>query len=109
MTLRPTSGSMMGVTVRLHSNQAKGGDAEGDTFVDMVTVEYENPDRGGAQVMRRFWRKQSPISSTSLGLMLLTYWQVTAGITRSQRWLAGDDKLYGGPGGGADIHVGRTW
>ena len=27
-------GSMMGVTVRLHSQQAMGGDAEGDTWGD---------------------------------------------------------------------------
>ena len=38
------TGSMMGVTVRLHANQAMGGDAEGDEFVDVTTVEYPNPD-----------------------------------------------------------------
>ena len=37
------AGSMMGVTVRLHSQQAMGGDAEGDIWGDTVTVEYEVP------------------------------------------------------------------
>ena len=26
--------------MRLHANKVMGGDAEGDTFVDMATVEY---------------------------------------------------------------------
>ena len=38
------AGSMMGVTVRLHSRLAMGGDAEGDIWGDLVTVEYANPD-----------------------------------------------------------------
>ena len=39
------AGSMMGVTVRLHSGQAMGGDAEGDTFAGMGTpVEYTDGD-----------------------------------------------------------------
>ena len=33
------AGSMMGVTVRLHTGQVMGGDAEGDTWGDMVTKE----------------------------------------------------------------------
>ncbi len=37
------AGSMMGVTVRLHSHQAMGGDAEGDTWGDTVTVDYTVP------------------------------------------------------------------
>ena len=38
------AGSTMGVTVRLHSEPGhEGGDAEGDTFVDMTTVEYSVP------------------------------------------------------------------
>ena len=43
MILPPYAGSMMGVTVRLHSQQAMGGDAEGDTWGDTVTVQYEVP------------------------------------------------------------------
>ena len=35
--------STMGVTVRLHANKVMGGDAEGDIFVDMTTVEYSVP------------------------------------------------------------------
>ena len=42
--------SMMGVTVRLHSGQAMGGDAEGDTFAGSGTpVEYTDSDEEMAE------------------------------------------------------------
>ena len=44
------AGSMMGVTVRLHSGQAMGGDAQGDIWGDMVTVGYQLPDEDGKMV-----------------------------------------------------------
>ncbi len=43
--------SMMGVTVRLHSQQAMGGDAEGDTFVGMTTAEYTDEDGDDHEMM----------------------------------------------------------
>ena len=44
------AGSTMGVTVRLHSSTAMGGDAEGDVWGDTVTVEYTLPDEDGMDV-----------------------------------------------------------
>ena len=87
--------SAAGVTVRLHSGEVRGGDAEGDTFTAMVTVEYTGSD-GTAQ------RETVPILNTSPDQPTPTPWPVTAettGLTGG----AGNDRLYGGPGGGDDV------
>ena len=94
------AGSMMGVTVRLHSSQAMGGDAEGDIWGDMVTVDYEVPaeDEGDPPVMHE---ETVPDIVHLTGSMMA---DILAGDSRDNTisGLGGDDKLYGGPGGGDD-------
>ena len=94
------AGSMMGVTVRLHASQAMGGDAEGDTWGDMVTVDYDNPDKE-ADPEDRVLQETVPdiVHLTGSGMA-----DVLAGDSRPNTIMGGggDDKLYGGPGGGAD-------
>ena len=94
------AGSMMGVTVRLHSSQAMGGDAEGDIWGDVVTVPYTVPaeDEGDPPV---------EMEETVPDIVHLTgsaMDDILAGDSRDNtiRGGDGDDKIYGGPGGGDD-------
>ena len=94
------AGSMMGVTVRLHARQAMGGDAEGDTWGDTVTVQYDNPDPEADP-------EDATLEETVPDIVHLTgsgMDDILAGDSRANTIMggAGDDKLYGGPGGGAD-------
>ena len=92
------AGSALGVTVRLHSGQVMGGDAEGDTWGDMVTVEYDNPD---TESETRVLEETIPDIIHLIGSGNA---DILAGDSRDNdiRGGGGDDKLYGGPGGGED-------
>ena len=99
------AGSMMGVTVRLHASQAMGGDAEGDTWGDMVTVDYtmpaedsEDPDIEMEETVPDI------VHLTGSGMA-----DILAGDSRANtiKGGGGDDKLYGGPGGGDDMLEGQ--
>ena len=95
------SRSMMGVTVRLHASQAMGGDAEGDTWGDTVTVQYDNPDPEADP-------EDATLEETVPDIVNLTgsaMSDILAGDSRANRIEGGggDDKLYGGPGGGDDV------
>ena len=97
------AGSMMGVTVRLHASQAMGGDAEGDTWGDTVTVEYDNPDPEAEDKM---------LEETVPDIVHLTgsaMADILAGDSRNNtiKGGGGDDKIYGGPGGGDDMLMGE--
>ena len=46
------AGSMAGVTVRLHSFQAMGGDAEGDTFDETVVYPWTDMDEDDNPIER---------------------------------------------------------
>ena len=92
------AGSMMGVTVRLHTGQVMGGDAEGDTWGDMVTVPYVVKDADGKDVDKE---------ETVPDIMHLTgsgMDDILAGDSRNNtiNGGGGGDSLYGGPGGGND-------
>ena len=96
------AGSMMGVTVRLHSSQAMGGDAEGDTWGDMTTEEYANPDPEA---------EQKTLEETVPDIVNLTgshMADILAGDSRGNtiKGNGGNDKIYGGPGGGDDMLYG---
>ena len=102
------AGSMMGVTVRLHTGQVMGGDAEGDMWGDMVTVDY---------VTTRTRRRRSPmekvLQETVPDIIHLTgsrMGDTLAGDSRDNKLMGmgGDDKLYGGPGGGKDMLYGGS-
>ena len=86
------AGSMMGVTVRLHNSKAMGGDAKGDTFGGMVTAEYMNEDGDEFEEML----------PDIANLMGSANADVLAGDFRDNTIMGGDgdDKIYGGPGGG---------
>ena len=91
--------SMMGVTVRLHARQAMGGDAEGDTWGDLVTVEYDNPDPEA---------EDKVLEETVPDIVHLTgsaMADILAGDSRANTIMGGggNDKIYGGPGGGDDV------
>ena len=92
--------STMGVTVRLHSNMAKGGDATGDVFVDMTTVEYSVPaeDPQDPDIMKE---ETVPDIVHLTGSAMA---DILAGDSRDNtiKGGGGDDKIYGGPGGGDD-------
>ena len=93
------AGSMMGVTVRLHTGQVMGGDAEGDMWGDMVTVPYVVKDEDGKDVEKE---------ETVPDIMHLTgsgMNDILAGDSRNNviNGGDGDDTLYGGPGGGNDM------
>ena len=92
--------SPAGVTVRLHSLAAAGGDAEGDTFESLVDVSYI--DTGGA--------RQTESLPDVENLTGSAHNDVLAGDRRDNviAGSAGDDILYGGPGGGDDIMLGNT-
>ena len=87
--------SAAGVTVRLHSGETRGGDAEGDTFAAMVTVGY-NDSNGDDQ------QETVPDIEHLRGSV---YADTLAGDSRVNNLAGGpgDDRLYGGPGGGDDV------
>ena len=91
--------SMMGVTVRLHSQQAMGGDAEGDTWGDTVTLTYMLPDEDGE--MQEFEETVPDFVNLTGSNMA----DILAGDSRDNTimGMGGDDKIYGGPGGGDDV------
>ena len=82
--------SMMGVTVRLHSGQSMGGDAEGDmwTMADMA-VKYTDSDEEDAEVA--VYDIENLTGSANADIL--------AGDLRNNVIMggAGDDKIYGGP------------
>ena len=90
--------SAAGVTVRLHAGLAQGGDAEGDTFAGLETLDYLDPD-GNPQ--------QEAVPDIE-HLRGSAHADVLAGDRRANRLEGGDgdDKLYGGPGGGDDALLG---
>lgn len=94
------SRSSAGVTVRLHSGETRGGDAEGDTFTTMVTVEYTDGDGETRQ-------EAVPDIENLRGSAQA---DTLAGDSRANRLEGGGgaDRLYGGPGGGDDILLGGT-
>ena len=92
------TGSMMGVTVRLHASQAMGGDAEGDTWGDTTTASYTTQDEDGENVQ---------MTETVPDIIHITgsaMADILAGDSRDNTIMGGggDDRLYGGPGGGND-------
>ena len=86
------------VVVRLHSREARGGDAEGDTFAVLVMVDYIDSE-GETQ------QETVPDIENLLGS---AHADSLAGDSRANRLAggAGDDALYGGPGGGDDMLAG---
>ncbi len=82
--------SPSGVTVRLHSLQVRGGDAEGDIFGDLVTVKGQ-------------------VVPDVIHLFGSEFNDILAGDIRDNLILGdkGDDRIYGGPGGGDDILNGQ--
>ena len=88
------AGSMMGVMVRLHNSKADGGDAKGDTFAGRVTATYTNEDDEEIEVSL----------PDIIHLTGSANADVLAGDFRDNTIMGGggDDKIYGGPGGGAD-------
>ena len=87
-----------GVVVRLHDGTARGGEAEGDVFAGTDVVEYIDSD-GTIQTM------EVPDIENLQGSTLD---DILAGDLRDN-WIngdAGDDELYGGPGGGDDLLMG---
>ena len=87
-----------GVTVRLHSLQASGGDAEGDTWGDLVTVRYTKEGLVFEETVPDI-----------INLVGSDHNDVLAGDSRDNALFGGDgdDKLYGGPGGGDDSLLGE--
>ena len=84
---------MMGVTVRLHSQQAMGGDAEGDSFGGMVTVEYTVEDEDGDET------DHEAMLPDIMNLTGSAMADILAGDMRNNTIMGGrgDDKIYGGP------------
>ena len=87
--------SAMGVSVRLHSGQAMGGDAMGDTWGELVEATYFNAE--GDPVDEMVPDIENLTGSANDDIL--------AGDSRDNvlMGLAGNDKLYGGPGGGNDM------
>ena len=90
------AGSMAGVTVRLHTSQAMGGDAEGDIFAGTTTYEHEGEDEDGEPV--------KGVESSVPDIIHITgsaHADILAGDGRANTIKGGDgdDTLYGGPGG----------
>ena len=82
--------SMMGVSVRLHSGQAMGGDAEGDMFAGMGTpVDYTDSDEE---------MQQASVYDIE-NLTGSAHADILAGDLRDNmiKGGGGDDKIYGGP------------
>ena len=92
--------SRSGVTVRLHSLSAAGGDAQGDTFEGRTDVSYMDAE-GASQI------ESLPDVEHLTGS---EHNDVLAGDRRDNvlKGGAGDDTLYGGPGGGDDVQVGNA-
>ena len=92
------SASQSGVTVRLHSLAATGGDAQGDTFGQTVAVQYTGAE--GAL--------QTDYLPDIEHLTGSSHRDVLAGDRRDNvlKGGAGHDTLYGGPGGGDDVMEG---
>ena len=92
------AGSPEGVTVRLHSLKASGGDAQGDSFPYTVDVAYT--DAVGAE--------QSETLPDVENLTGSAHDDILAGDRRDNDidGGAGNDTLYGGPGGGDDVMAG---
>ena len=92
------TGSPEGVTVRLHSLVAAGGDATGDTFPGLVDVAYTDAD--GVE--------QTDSLPDVERLTGSAHADILAGDRRDNvlDGDAGDDTLYGGPGGGDDDMTG---
>ena len=93
------AGSPESVTVRLHANQAMGGDATGDEFSEMVTAEYAVFDEDGRETGR-----ESETVPDIENLVGSGYNDTLAGDSRDNKiWGGyGHDKIYGGPHGGND-------
>ena len=87
--------SLEGVTVRLHSLKAAGGDARGDMFPSLVDFNYT--DASGASRTESLPDVEHLTGSA--------HDDVLAGDRRDNilEGGAGDDALYGGPGGGDDL------
>ena len=87
-----------GVTVRLHSLQASGGDAEGDTWGDLVTVRYTKEGLVFEETVPDI-----------INLVGSGHNDVLAGDSRDNALVGGDgnDRLFGGPGGGDDYLLGE--
>ena len=98
------AGSMMGVTVRLHSQQAMGGDAEGDVWGDTVTVPYTMPAEDDDDPPVEMEETVPDIINLTGSHMA----DILAGDSRDNKISGngGDDKIYGGPGGGDDMLMG---
>ena len=84
-----------GVTVRLHSGTLLGGDAEGDRFTGFDVIEYLDAE---GEIQRR----EAPDIEDLAGS---AFDDILAGDLRDNRLDggAGNDILYGGPDGGADL------
>ena len=89
------AGSPDGVTVRLHSLKASGGDAQGDSFPYTVDVAYT--DAEGVEQTESLPDVENLIGSAHNDIL--------AGDRRDNDLDggAGNDTLYGGPGGGDDV------
>ena len=87
-----------GVTVRLYSLYARGGDAEGDIFLDVATVRYTKDGLVFEETVPDI-----------IHLFGSDYNDVLAGDSRDTVLYGrnGDDKLYGGPEGGDDSLYGE--
>ena len=92
------AGSPEGVTVRLHSLKASGGDAQGDSFPYTVDVAYT--DAEGVEQTETLPDVEHLIGSA--------HDDILAGDRRDNDLDggAGNDTLYGGPGGGDDVMAG---
>lgn len=93
------AGSPESVTVRLHANQAMGGDATGDEFNEMVTVEYAIFDEDDRETGRESEAVPDIENLSGSGND-----DILAGDSRDNKiWGGGgDDNIYGGPHGGND-------
>ena len=86
------AGSTMGVTVRLHTSSARGGDAMGDTFGATVTATYMNMDDEEVEVMLPDIMHLTGSANAD----------ILAGDFRNNTIKGGDgdDKIFGGPNPG---------
>ncbi|MCY4363849.1 MAG: hypothetical protein OXE42_17000 [Gammaproteobacteria bacterium] len=97
------AGSTAGVTVRLHASQAMGGHAEGDSW-RMITVPYTKPAEDPEDPDVELTETVPDIENLT-GSHLA---DILAGDSRDNtiKGNGGNDKLYGGPGGGNDTLMG---